>query len=356
MINVTKFKNELINKYNYYNACVDILNKSNDDYIDFLFLHLSKNICFKISKLNQQNNNDYIKQIYIEKNNNYNINIIELYGKYLLDEEKDIISKGSFNVYFYIEKYPKKKTKEYYFFKNRRDFLIPCFLHNKTIEFLELLNITNSEIYFNRLRMFFDTIKKLRTNFKTIDRLGIIVDGSATLTIHNVRKMEDLDLIIYHPDFKKDKIKNKLKQIHKDLPFVDAYFHDILFWDGENKKVLDKQVSFITNNKITDFYYVPFTPSLHYYFYGTKIILLNYNLRYRAMRHYPKNIADLIITRIKLNINVPKINKLGDFINANNEKMYDKQEFIRIMIKYLDKFGYKMNYDKVMSELELITK
>ena len=60
------------------------------------------------------------------------------------------------------------------------------------------------------------------------------------------------------------------------------------------------------------------------------------------MRHYPKNIADLIITRIKLNINVPKINKLGDFINANNEKMYDKQDFIRIMIKYLDKFGYKM--------------
>jgi hypothetical protein len=352
MINVIKFKNELIDKYKYYNACVDILNKSNDDYIDFLFLHLTKNICFKISKSNQQN----IKKILIDKNNNYNINIIKLYGKYLLDEEKDIISKGSFDVYFYIEKYPKKKTKEYYFFKNRRDFLIPCFLHNKTIEFLELLNITNSEIYFNRLRMFFDTIKKLRTNFKTIDRLGILVDGSATLTIHNVRKMEDLDLIIYHPDFKTDKIKKKLFKIHKESPFIDAYFHNVLSWDGEDKKVLDKQVSFITNNKITDFYYVPFTPSLHYYFYGTKIILLNYNLRYRAMRHYPKNIADLIITRIKLNINVPKINKLGDFINANNEKMYDKQDFIRIMIKYLDKFGYKMNYDKVMNELELITK
>jgi hypothetical protein len=109
MINVIKFKNELIDKYKYYNACVDILNKSNDDYIDFLFLHLTKNVCFKISKSNQQN----IKKILIDKNNNYNINIIKLYGKYLLDEEKDIISKGSFDVYFYIEKYPKKKTKEY---------------------------------------------------------------------------------------------------------------------------------------------------------------------------------------------------------------------------------------------------
>jgi hypothetical protein len=96
--------------------------------------------------------------------------------------------------------------------------------------------------------MFFDTIKKLRTNFKTIDRLGILVDGSATLTIHNVRKMEDLDLIIYHPDFKTDKIKKKLFKIHKESPFIDAYFYDVLSWDGEDKKVLDKQVSFITNN------------------------------------------------------------------------------------------------------------
>ena len=106
------------------------------------------------------------------------------------------------------------------------------------------------------------------------------------------------------------------------------------------KHILDKQVSYITHNKIKDFNYVVFDPSFTYYFFGIKIISLDYNLKYRAMRNYPKNIADLIITKHKLNIDVPKIKKLKDKINANDERIYEKKDFIETIFKYLKKFNY----------------
>ena len=76
------------------------------------------------------------------------------------------------------------------------------------------------------------------------------------------------------------------------------------------------------------------------------------------MRNYPKNIADIIITKYKLNIDVPKIKKLEDKINANDEKMYDKEDFINVILKYLKKFHFKkisdINHLKV--ELEELSK
>lgn len=181
-----------------------------------------------------------------------------------------------------------------------------------------------------------------------------MVDGSATLTIHNVRKMKDLDLVIFHPRYYEPTVRHNLITMHKQLKFVDPYFHNFLKWKGEDKYVLDKQISYITNNEYKDFYYAVFEPSFTYYFFGIKIISLDYNLKYRAMRNYPKNIADIIITKYKLNINVPKIKKLEDKINANNERIYDKKVFIDTISKYLKKFNYNIN--NLETELDTLSK
>ena len=76
------------------------------------------------------------------------------------------------------------------------------------------------------------------------------------------------------------------------------------------------------------------------------------------MRNYPKNIADLIITKYKLNIDVPKIKKLEDKINANDEKFYEKKEFIETIFKYLKKFNFKkiIDINHLKTELDELSK
>ena len=72
------------------------------------------------------------------------------------------------------------------------------------------------------------------------------------------------------------------------------------------------------------------------------------------MRNYPKNIADIIITKYRLNIDVPKIKKLEDKINANDEKIYNKEDFINVILKYLKKFNFKkiIDINHLKTELE----
>ena len=339
-MNIELFKNELKKIYNKYPIFIEIINKSDDNYIEFLYLHLNENICLKIT---DKFSGKYLKKVEINPKNNYCKSLLNIYNSQLNSNEKEILEKNeTFNVFFYYSKYPDSDkahdNENYFYYKNRRDFLVPCFLNNNTINFLELVNIDKE--YKNHNKLFFIALSNIRKYVRTKERLGVMVDGSATLSIHNVRKMKDLDLVIYHPRYFDPKIRYNLIKMHKELKFIDAYFHNFLSWHGEEKYVLDKQVSYITHNKFKDFNYVVFDPSFTYYFYGIKIISLDYNLNYRAMRNYPKNIADLIITKYKLNIDVPKIKKIEDKVNANNERIYEKKDFIETILKYLKKFNY----------------
>lgn len=359
-MNIDLFKDELKKIYNKYPAFIDILNNSNDNYIEFLYLHTSDNICLKITN---DFNNKYLKKITIEPKDNYYSSLLKIYNSQLYDDEKKLLnSNNKINVYFYYKKYPnydqnQDHDKSYFFYKNRRDFLIPCFLNNNTIKFLELVNIKDYDEYKNKNKLFFITLANIRKYVKTNERFGVMVDGSATLSIHNVRNMKDLDLVIFHPRYYDPKIRYNLIGMHKQLKFIDPYFYNFLSWKGEEKHVLDKQVSYITNNEVKDFNYVVFDPKFTYYFFGIKIISLDYNLKYRAMRNYPKNIADLIITKYKLNIDVPKIKKLEDKINANDEKIYEKEDFINMILRYLKKFNFnKFDINQLKIELEELSK
>ena len=74
-------------------------------------------------------------------------------------------------------------------------------------------------------------------------------------------------------------------------------------------------------------------------------------------RAITKNIADLIITKYKLNIDVPKIKKLEDKINANDEKIYEKEDFINVILKYLKKFNFnKFDINQLKIELKEMSK
>ena len=359
--NYNIFKNELKKIYNKYPIFIEILENSDNDYIEFLYLHLNENICLKIT---DNFNGKYLKKIEIKPKNNYCKSLLKIYNSQLNSDEKKILENNKkFDVYFYYKQYPDINDKKYFYYKNRRDFLVPCFLNINTINFLELVNIDNIEEYKNNNKLFFITLSNIRKYIKTKERLGVMVDGSATLSIHDIRKMKDLDLVIYHPRYYEPVIRSNLIKMHKELKFIDPYFYNFLSWHGEEKHILDKQVSYITHNKIKDFNYVVFDPSFTYYFFGIKIISLDYNLHYRAMRNYPKNIADLIITKYKLNIDVPKIKKLEDKINANDEKIYEKKDFIETILKYLKKFNYirKANVkvfdiNSLEKELEILSK
>ena len=354
--NINIFRDELKKIYNKYPAFIKVIDESDassDNYIEFLYYHLNDNICLKIT---EHFNGKYLKKVEITPKDNYCKSLLKLYNSQLNNDEKEILNKNhKFSVYFYNCKYPNVNDKSYFYFKNRRDFLVPCFLNTNTIKFLQLVNIDNYDDYKNKNKLFFITLSNIRKYVKTKERLGVMVDGSATLSIHNVRNMKDLDLVIFHPRYFDPKIRYNLINMHKQLKFIDPYFYNFLSWKSEEKHVLDKQVSYITNNKVKDFNYVVFDPSFTYYFFGIKIISLDYNLKYRAMRNYPKNIADLIITKYKLNIDVPKIKKIEDKVNANDERIYEKKEFIETIFKYLKKFNFKKIIDINQLEKELET-
>ena len=78
------------------------------------------------------------------------------------------------------------------------------------------------------------------------------------------------------------------------------------------------------------------------------------DLKYRSIRAYPKNIADLILVKSKLNIEIPKIKPLEDKIIIEKHE-YTKPDFINVILNYLKKFNYKSDYDSIVKEISEIT-
>ena len=100
-----------------------------------------------------------------------------------------------------------------------------------------------------------------------------------------------------------------------------------------------------------DYFDLVFNPEYHFYFFGIKIISFDYDLKYRAMRRFPKNVADLLITKDKLKIQVPKIKKLESNIIVE-KNIYTPEKFIKVVSNYLNRFNYKIdNLDKKIEEL-----
>ncbi len=359
-----QFIDDIKKLYYKYPTLIKILDNSNEEYKYFLYLHLTDNIKFKIKLIDEKNTiKNFLYKIKVTPNKRYSPSLTTIYHSHLNTEETYLINKGlPFEVTFYEESWGEKGSQDYFIYKNRRDFLIPCFFNKNTIKFLERVTVNDISSYKKLNKNFFITLAKIRELIKTNERIGIMVDGSCTLSIHNVRENQDVDLIIFHPRFYEPDIKEMIiDQFHKKLEFIDPYFHDFLEWEGEEKPILDYQITTITKNKYTDFNYLVFDPDYSYYFFGIKIVDLDYNLAYRAFRAYPKNIADLIITKHRLKIDVPKIKKLEENMFINKEKWYTKTKFIKTVNFYLLKFNFNKDFPhynllKEINEIEIENK
>jgi len=109
-----------------------------------------------------------------------------------------------------------------------------------------------------------------------------------------------------------------------------------------------------------NFYHLIFDPDCNYYFYGIKVINLEYDLQYRAHRRYPKNVSDLILVNNRLNFKIPKVKKLEDSIKIEQKDgvfvEYSKTKFINTIQHYLKKSGIRMDMDNIKKKLKQFTK
>ena len=348
-----EFKNNIMTIYK---NLPELFNYLDDmSYIKFLYSHMNE-IDVVITKNILKG--EHIICTKLKVNENFTTNTTLIYRKYLSEMEKNIINSGEFYVTIVEKTYPKieegaLKTDVDKFFelKNRRDFLVPMFFHKLTIDTFSKFKINDIENYKERNKRFFKLLIYLRKYVRTVERLGVMLDSSITLNLHNVRKNNDLDLVILHPRFDHPEIKKNLKEnIAKRFDFVDAYMPNIhIDWIQKTKELLDENSKEFSDNKLQSFNEVVFSPNYHYYFFGIKVISLEYDLKYRAKRRFPKNVADLIIAKDKLKINVPKIKKLEPVINVL-ENTYDTDKFVKVVSNYLKRFDH--NADNVEERIK----
>ena len=356
------FRKELKNIYIKYPEFIKAIKSYKDEYIKFLYMHLNENIKIDIS-INKKSTKNIIESKNI-KNRNLSESILIVYKQFLTDDEKTILkSENDYYINVYREDFEDKGTPEYFLQKNRRDFLIPCFFNKKTIEFLENMYKGDTEGYHTRLKDFYILLGNLRKNVGTKNRLGTIIASSVSLQAYNLRASKDLDTIILHPNYEQEKVKSNLTDMASKLDFMDPYIDNIYDeWDGIDKTnmyMIDK----ISSPDKINFYDVIVNPEYHYYFFGIKLIDLNYDLKYRALRRFPKNVADLILVKYRINIEIPKIKPLEELIVIETEwegkpivNRYSKHEFIQKVTNYLSRFGLKLDHDNVKEEINNITK
>lgn len=338
MENILDFKNKIINLYIKYPIIKEIL--EDKDYLKFLYCHLNETEVILTKEMNEQLENNSIMKTKIQANTSFSNNINLIYHKYLTDDEKNIILLGNFYVYVVSKEYPdhNNENEEFFNLKNRRDFLLPMLFHKNTIESFSKFKITNLETYKERKKQFFKLLVNIRKYVSTMDRLGTMLDSSITLNIFDIRKNNDTEIVILHPRIDDINVRFNLENFKK-INNVNPYIDNIIEWKDNDKTKLDKMISENTDGMITDYHMIVFNPKYHFYFFGIKVITLELDLKQRAKRRYPKNIAELIIAKEKLNVNVPKIKKLeSNMIVQDN--IYDQEKFIQVVSKYLNRFEH----------------
>tara|TARA_B100000768_G_C11273443_1_gene374619 strand:+ start:1413 stop:2447 length:1035 start_codon:yes stop_codon:yes gene_type:complete len=327
-MDLNNFRKNLINKYNKFDEFKEVALNFNKKELSFLYLHLN-NINISFIPIDT-----YLIKTNIKYDSNFYESFKIIYGEYLTIKEKKILNESNnLSIYCF-------KNKDGSFDKDRRDFLIPCFFHLGTINFLKKIYDIKNEGYGKSLIKFHIILDNIRKYIKAKNRLGVIFCSSFSMNTYNIRKSKDLDVVILHPYYHSNKIKKRFYLLAKLNKLIDLHAHGIYEWKDINKNNMYMIDKIISKKKI-NFYHLIFNQEYHHYFFGVKVIDIEYDIKYRATRSYPKNIADLILIKKKININIPKIKKLSNNIKidiGNNKfKIYDKPTFFLIVQKYLKK-------------------
>lgn len=341
MEKILNFKNDLINLYKNYPMIKKYLD--DNEYLKFIYCHLNETEIIILPDVNQdlQKNSIISKKMSINKN--FANNLTTIYHKYITDIEKNIIISEDFYVYVKMKDYPEptEMDEEFFNLKNRRDFLLPMFFHQKTIDSFSKFQIIDIESYKERKRHFFKLLVNIRKYISTKERLGTMLDSSITLNIFDIRKNNDTEIVIIHPNIDDINVRKNLENF-KNLNNINPYIDNMIEWKDNDKNSLDKNINENTDGVITDYFEIIFNPKYHFYFFGIKVIVLELDLKQRAKRRYPKNVAELLVAKKKLNVNVPKIRKLESNIVVQ-DNIYDQEKFISIVSKYLNRFDHDIN-------------
>lgn len=338
-MNIEKYVKMLKEIYSIYPEYVEIINNMLKSEIELLYFLDNKNLEVNIIK-NEINEKNVISVKKIKYDKKLFDTILYLYIDYLKDEEKELL-KNKNDVFVVVKKIVVEKNSK--FNNNRKNIILTSFFHKKTNEYLLRLDISRDVI--DKKTNFFYIKKILNNKFKPIYSHGILIDGSINMFANNIRKNNDIDLVILHPYNKSPNVKRDLENLSK-IGFLDAYFDGVVEWEGENKEFLDKNTSEITNNKINSYFEMIFNPNNYYYFYGIKIIDFDYDLKYRVIRSYPKNIAEIVMINDIYNIKMEINKKLIEPIKVN-EKNYSLNKFLKISYNYYKKYSKKIKYNNI---------
>lgn len=338
MEKIQNFKNDLINLYKNYPIIKKYLD--NEDYLKFVYCHLNETEIIILPDINESLKKNSIISTKMSVNTCFANNLTTIYHKYITDKEKNIILSEDFYVYVISKEYPEQTTmdEEYFNLKNRRDFLLPMFFHNNTIESFSKFEIKDIEIYKERKKHFFKLLVNIRKYISTKERLGTMLDSSITLNIFDIRKNNDTEIVILHPNIDDINIRKNLENF-KNINNINPYIDNMIEWKDNGKSILDKNINENTDGMITDYFEIIFNPQHHFYFFGIKVIVLELDLKQRAKRRYPKNVAELLVAKEKLKVNVPKIQKLESNI-AIQDNVYDIDKFVDVVSKYLNRFDH----------------
>ena len=185
--------------------------------------------------------------------------------------------------------------------------------------------------------VYINTLKKsLYENFSQSELINFIFLSSIILYAYGLRKFNDIDGFIYpmitkNKDF--DDRYNKLYDVSSNsfLPCVDISYEGSKAYGDYIIKFYDKLGYMFDKIKYED---VVFNPKYHFYFFGLKMHLIEFEIIKRIYRFKPSAWADLVMIKNKLNYPIV-FPKIPEKIKYRDNKI-NKNRLIETILCYIE--------------------
>ncbi len=206
--------------------------------------------------------------------------------------------------------------------------------------------------------VYINTLKKsLYENFFQSELINFTFLSSIILYAYGLRKFNDLDGFIYpiktkNKDF--DKRYNKLYDVSSNsfISFIDISYEGSKAYGDYIIKFYDKLGYIFNKIKYEE---VVFNPKYHFYFFGLKMHLIEFEIIKRIYRFKPSSWADLVMIKNKLNYSIV-FPKLPEKIKYRDDKI-DKDKLIGTILFYIKKRYYtymkKEDIEKMFIDKEI---
>ena len=216
------------------------------------------------------------------------------------------------------------------------------YLNKNSLNLLEKQDITqlirnNSYqqlVYINTLK------KSLYENFTQSEIINFIFLSSIILYVYGLRRFNDIDGFIYpmktkNKDF--DEKYSKLYDVSSNsfVPFIDISYEESKAYGDYIIKFYDKLGYIFDKIKYEE---VIFNPKYHFYFFGLKMHLIEFEIIKRIYKFKPASWADLIMIKNKLNYPIV-FPKIPEKIKYRDNKI-DKNKLIETILYYIKKRYY----------------